>query len=303
MDVSALGKVRRKSDLKSLIGRLGRVSDVGRAGGVTGPAGEFQEFGARCARSGLMSGTSMDGVDIALIETDGETVSGFGPSAGHFYGEHEERVPAGRHGGRPGHADADRAAGRHRRSRRRPYGRSMQGAVSTFLTADGIGRGSIDVVGFHGQTVLHRPKERLAVQSATARRWPARLAFRWSTTFRAADVAAGGQGAPLVPIYHQALARPLDPPHPSQCSILAASRTSRSSTAGDPDRLRHRTGECADRRLHAFAQRRHAGQGWRTAAAVGRTCARIARLLEHPFFAQPCPKSLDRNDFRVWAAL
>ena len=72
---------------------------------------------------------------------------------------------------------------------------------------------AIDVVGFHGQTVLHRPEQRRTLQigdGAAARRRAA--AFRWSTDFRTADVAAGGQGAPLVPLYHAALAEALARP-------------------------------------------------------------------------------------------
>ena len=116
---------------------------------------------------GLMSGTSMDGIDVALIETDGETVSRFGPSAVHFYQDDEvallrramEAAPALRaRDERPGViAEAEAMSTVLHAS-----------AVNTFLTVNEIDRATIDVVGFHGQTILHRPKERLTVQIGRA---------------------------------------------------------------------------------------------------------------------------------------
>jgi len=106
---------------------------------------------------GLMSGTSMDGIDVALIETDGETVSRFGASALHFYREDEvavlrramEAAPALRarteRPGVIGEAEAMSTA-------------LHAGAVNTFLTVNGIDSTTVDVVGYHGQTILHRPK-------------------------------------------------------------------------------------------------------------------------------------------------
>ena len=89
------------------------------------------------------------------------------------------------------------------------------GAVQAFLDANGIDPKAIDVVGFHGQTLLHRPERQLTVQigdgKALAR---PRLGIPVVYDLRAADVAAGGQGAPLVPVYHRALAQMLDRPHP-----------------------------------------------------------------------------------------
>src|SRR6185436_19017856 len=102
---------------------------------------------------GLMSGTSMDGIDVALIETDGETVSRFGPNALHFYQQDEvallrramDAAPALRaRTERPGvMAEAERMSTVLHAS-----------AVNTFLTANEIDPNSIDVVGYHGQTVL-----------------------------------------------------------------------------------------------------------------------------------------------------
>src|ERR1041384_3883827 len=112
---------------------------------------------------GLMSGTSMDGIDVALIETDGETVTRFGPSAGHVYSDHEEAVIR----------QAMEAAPALRERTARPGVIAQAegiittlhaGAVNMFLDVNGIDRATIDVVGFHGQTILHRPLDRLTVQ-------------------------------------------------------------------------------------------------------------------------------------------
>ena len=71
-------------------------------------------------------------------------------------------------------------------------------------------RGDVTVIGFHGQTVLHRPERRLTVQIGDGRELADRLGIPVVYDFRAADIAAGGQGAPLAPVYHRALVRRLD---------------------------------------------------------------------------------------------
>ena len=250
---------------------------------------------------GLMSGTSMDGVDIALIETDGEAVSAFGPSAGHFYGEYEERVlraameaaPAMRtRTERPGViAEAERVVTEVHAT-----------ALNMFLDVNRIDRASIDVVGFHGQTVLHRPKEQLTVQLGDGAALARAAGIPVVYDFRAADVAAGGQGAPLVPVFHQALGRQLNLPHPIAVLNLGGVANITYIDGGDPvacdtgpanalidDFMRSRTGDTLDK------------DG--AAAAAGRVDeAAVQRLLAHPFFAQGAPKSLDRNDFHAWVA-
>jgi anhydro-N-acetylmuramic acid kinase len=251
---------------------------------------------------GLMSGTSMDGIDVALIETDGEMIARFGPSAVHSYQEHEiailrramEAAPALRaRTERPGViAEAEKiSTALHAR------------AVNAFLGANAIDRGTIDVVGYHGQTVLHRPREKLTVQLGDGGALARETGIPVVYDFRAADVAAGGQGAPLVPVLHRALTRTLDRSHPIVVLNLGGVANI-TYIDGDHDPIAGDTGP-ANALLDDF-MRSHAGAAHDVdgqAAAAGRVdMAAVARLLQHPFFAQSCPKSLDRNDFRDWVA-
>lgn len=251
---------------------------------------------------GLMSGTSMDGIDVALIETNGETVSRFGPSALHFYQEHEvallraamEAAPALRtRDERPGVIGEAEAMSTVLHA----------SAVNTFLTVNEIDRSTIDVVGFHGQTIWHRPAEKLTIQIGDGARLAAETKLPVVYDLRAADVAAGGQGAPLVPVYHRALARTLARPHPIAVLNLGGVANI-TFIDGDSDPIACDTGP-ANALIDDFMRGRNgaARDEDGNAAARGRVDeAAVARLLAHPFFAQPCPKSLDRNDFREWVA-
>jgi anhydro-N-acetylmuramic acid kinase len=121
--------------------------------------------------------------------------------------------------------------------------------------------------------------------------------------FRAADVAAGGHGAPLVPVFHRALARSLDRPQPIAVLNLGGVANI-TFIEGGRDPLACDTGP-ANALLDDFMRAR-TGKGWDENGEAGaRGCvdeAAVATLLTHPFFAQACPKSLDRNDFREWVA-
>lgn len=242
----------------------------------------------------------MDGIDIAVIETDGETVSRFGPSAIHFYREDEEQllrraVEAARtltdRTARPGvigEAEAMTTA-------------LHAGAVRVFLDANRIDPATIDVIGFHGQTVLHRPEDHLTVQIGDGAQLANETGIPVVYDLRAADVAAGGQGAPLVPVYHRALAAALSRPHPiAVLNIGGVANVTYIDGIPDPyacdtgpgnalidDFMRARTGAVRDENGEA--------------AARGRVDeAAVARVLKHSFFALKPPKSLDRNAFREW---
>ena len=141
---------------------------------------------------GLMSGTSLDGVDIALLETDGERVAAFGPTGYRPYTEPERALL------RRALAEGASLTARDQRPGVLAEAEAFVTAVhaetvETFLRDTGIARGDIAVVGFHGQTVLHRPAARLTVQIGDGAALAQRLGLPVAYDFRAADVAAGGE--------------------------------------------------------------------------------------------------------------
>jgi len=244
----------------------------------------------------MMSGTSLDGVDIAMIETDGEAIAAFGPTDYRAYADHErelllEALAAGKfltgRAERPGIlAEAEAFVTRVHTE-----------TVLAFLESTGIDPATIAVVGFHGQTVLHKPQTRLTVQIGDGAALAERLGLPVAYDFRARDVAAGGQGAPVVPVYHEALARGLDRPHPIAVLNVGGVANVTYVDGGLPiacdtgpgnalidDFMRARTGAPLDRDGDQ--------------AARGRVDeAFVARVLAHAFFRAPYPKSLDRNAF------
>lgn len=245
---------------------------------------------------GLMSGTSLDGVDVALIETDGERIGAFGPTGYRAYADSERELlrqaltdaaSITRRDARPGVlADAERLV-THAHAE----------AVENFLRTNSLSRDDIDVVGFHGQTVLHRPDQKLTVQIGDGHALAKALGVPVVFDLRAADVAAGGQGAPLVPVYHSALVRMLDRSGPTVViniggvanityiddEKLIACDTGPGNALLDDFMLR-RTGEAVDRDGRTAVKGRADGE-W------------IAKALGSSFFNSPPPKSLDRNDF------
>src|SRR3984957_6758434 len=159
---------------------------------------------------GLMSGTSYDGVDVALINTDGEVIGRIGPTLYRPYGAEERALL------RQAMASAANLADRAERpgplaDAEALVTRSHAEAVEAFLAANGMAASDVAVVGFHGQTVLHDPGRHLTVQIGEGDVLARRLGIPVVYDFRAADVAAGGQGAPFVPVFPRALGRPLRP--------------------------------------------------------------------------------------------
>jgi len=246
---------------------------------------------------GLMSGTSLDGVDVALIETDGRRVQAFGPSGYRPYTDAErgllsqaltEAVHLGERDARPGIL----------REAERAVTMAHAEAVAAFTAQNRITCEDVDIVGFHGQTVLHRPERKLTVQIGDAAALAKAIHIPVMHDFRAADVAAGGQGAPFVPVYHRALAQSLDRENPiavvniggvSNITYIDGSDTLIACDTGPGNAL-------IDDFMFRVIGQRFDSEGRMAAQGIVDE-AWIARALELPFFARRPPKSLDRNDF------
>lgn len=251
---------------------------------------------------GLMSGTSMDGIDAALIDTDGEAVSWLGPALTRpFDGETRALLVAAMEDARGVNARTDRP-GRLAEAEVRITDLHAA-AVRDLLDTLRLTPGDLDLVGFHGQTVLHRPDAGLTVQIGAAQRLADTLGVPVAADFRAADVAAGGEGAPLVPVFHQALARGLGIAGP--VAVLNVGGVANITLLdGDASPVACDTGPgnaLIDDFLFARTGTPFDADG--AAAAAGEVDeARVADVLGHPFFNRPPPKSLDRNAFRAFVA-
>jgi anhydro-N-acetylmuramic acid kinase len=245
---------------------------------------------------GLMSGTSLDGVDVAMIETDGKRVKAFGPSGYRPYSDAERRLL------RQALTEAVHLQERDARpgilqEAERVVTVAHAEAVAAFKAQNRISSEDIDIVGFHGQTVLHRPADKMTVQIGDAAALAKAVHIPVMHDFRAADIAAGGQGAPLVPVYHRALAQSLEREGP--IVVLNIGGVSNVTYIDGDTLIACDTGP-GNALLDDFMYRT-TGQPFdtdgRMAAQGIADAAWIAEALNDPFFAAPPPKSLDRNDF------
>lgn len=238
---------------------------------------------------GAMSGTSLDGVDAAMLRTDGHSVLDFGPSAYRPYSEAEQAILRAALGKWPGEAGVAQAA-----------------EVVETAHAELLSRFSgADVVGFHGQTLAHDPSNKGTHQAGDGHLLAHVLARPVVWDFRSSDVALGGQGAPLAPFFHFALAKYIgasepiaflnlggvgnltwvDPSHPSP-DVPGALLAFDTGPANAPmnDLIRARLGRDRD-------------EGGALAAKGRVKKPLLDRFLQHPYFFRIPPKSLDRNDF------
>ncbi|WP_369934641.1 anhydro-N-acetylmuramic acid kinase [Ruegeria sp. A3M17] len=235
-----------------------------------------------------MSGTSMDGVDAAVVETDGHRILGFGPSGYRAYSDDERAVLRAALGQWHG-PDVDAAA-----------------ELVTLAHAEALSEfDEVDLIGVHGQTLAHEPSGRGTLQVGDGKGLAQALGVPVVWDFRSDDVAMGGEGAPLAPFFHFACAKwieatqPLcflnlggvgnltyvDPSYngPEAPGALLAFDTGPANAPVD-DLMQARLGLPMDR------------DG---AVARGGTVetGALELFLSEPYFTRMPPKSLDRNDF------
>ncbi len=246
---------------------------------------------------GLMSGTSRDGIDAALIETDGE--GAVRPIAFHAQPYHD--------GFRLRLAESCARAMAMETPGQEPLIASVEAELTELhveAVADLLGRGGylaedVGVIGFHGHTVAHRPDRGWTRQIGDGLALAGAFGIPVVADLRSADVAAGGQGAPLLPVYHRALAQHL----PRPVAILNLGGVANITAIGEAedDLVAFDTGMASgliDNWMQAHGDAAY-DEGGATAARGQVDEMILAAMLADPWFALPPPKSIDREAFTL----
>ncbi|MGH6855193.1 MAG: anhydro-N-acetylmuramic acid kinase [Aestuariivirga sp.] len=247
---------------------------------------------------GLMSGTSLDGIDVAMIRTDGEAIVERGPSRTYPYDATQRRLL------KEAIAEAKSLTNRMARPgclamAEREITEWHGAAVESFLQETSLTPQKIEIIGFHGQTVLHRPELRLTVQLSDGPMLARRLNRPVVYDMRAADVAAGGQGAPLAPAYHRALAAKFDE---RPVAFVNVGGVANMTWIGEGDAIAAFDTGPGNALLNDWCEK-HTGEpldrDGKLAARGVLDAKSFMTLALDSYFEKPVPKSLDRNAFDV----
>lgn len=251
---------------------------------------------------GLMSGTSLDGIDAALIQTDGEDIALPRGALSLPYTDDQRRLlQHALEAARTWLPDAPMpdVIAQAEQELTQAHAR----AVNALLAQAKLKPDDVDVVGFHGQTVLHRPEERRTEQIGLGQLLADLVGIDVVYDFRSADVAAGGQGAPFAPLYHRALASNLESTGP--VAVLNVGGVSNVTFLGksEDDLIAFDTGP--GNALLDDWMTRHTGARMDEEGAMAKSGKPdqtvLAALMDNPFFDAKAPKSLDRLDFHARA--
>ncbi len=247
---------------------------------------------------GLMSGTSMDAVDAAILTTDGHSHVEPGPSLA---------IPYPR-------ALRDRVAGELAQAMAltspRPLPSSLvelerditamqADVVNQLLTEADMSAADINVIGFHGQTVAHRPDRGWTLQLGDGALMAAETGIDVVNDFRSADVAAGGEGAPFAPLYHLALAHSMSGYPIAVLNLGGIANVTWIGAADGAAPMAFDTGP-ANALIDEWALR-HTGEPFDHNGALARAGTVdqdvLKSMLKNAYFDRRPPKSLDRLDF------
>lgn len=244
---------------------------------------------------GVISGTSMDGIDVSVVTTDGRETVMPGPGRTYPY-DAALRAELLEFIRDPARAETD------------PLDRleaavtaAHVGAVERFREEHADATTDASLVGLHGQTVWHNPVKRFTRQLMRGDVAAARLGIDTVTRFRHADVAAGGHGAPFAPLYHRALAAKLAQP----VMVLNWGGVGNITYIDGDTVIAFDTGP-ASALIDDWVLRRRGvpfDDGGRIAASGKVDQGVLASLMRNPFFALPAPKSLDRQEFHARAKI
>lgn len=256
---------------------------------------------------GLMSGTSLDGIDAALIQTDGEQVAvPRGALSVAYTDDQRLLLQQALEAARTWSANTpmpDVIA-----QAEQELTQAHAAAINALLAQTATKSEDVDIVGFHGQTVLHRPEEGRTEQIGLGEVLADLVEIDVVYDFRSADVAAGGQGAPFAPLYHNALASSLESTGPVAVlpvAVLNVGGVSNVTYLGqsENDLIAFDTGP--GNALLDDWMTRHTGARMDKDGAMAQSGqpdeAVLTTLMDNPFFAAKAPKSLDRLDFHARA--
>ena len=235
---------------------------------------------------GLMSGTSLDGIDAAIIKTDGEEI---------HRTEHFLTIP---------YEDSLREklfsvikTQKNIEEVEKLLTEAHADAVKALLEKAGLSKDDIDVIGFHGQTIDHQPDKGITKQIGDGKLLAELTGINVVNDFRSADVKDGGQGAPLAPLYHQAILKEEAKP----IAVLNIGGVANVTYVGRDELIAFDTGT-GNAMLNDWVKK-HTGDEFdedgKYAAQGTVNQEVIKKLLKHPYFSKEPPKSLDRNDFSI----
>jgi anhydro-N-acetylmuramic acid kinase len=239
---------------------------------------------------GLMAGTSVDGIDASIIMTNGETFTCLGQNHLQPYRNKTRKAIFA--------------------SMQQPHGNQEE--LSTIIADEYAAAAHILIekarikprlVGFHGQTIFHDPAARKTVQLGDARRLAQHLRLPVAYDFRIADMKAGGEGAPLAPVYHQAVINDLNLPLPA--AVVNIGGISNISIWDDKTLIGFDTGPgngLMDQ-LAWEALGQECDHNGKLAASGNADRDWVNAVLDLPYFRKPAPKSLDRHDLFTWCEL
>lgn len=250
---------------------------------------------------GLMSGTSLDGVDAALLETDGEEIAIPGPALGVPYDPETRAMLREALEEAKGVAAGGPVPYSIRDAEQR-LTEAHADAVKALLAKAGLRAQDVSLAGFHGQTILHRPAQRWTWQIGDGALLAKLTGIDVVNDFRSADVKAGGQGAPLVPLYHAVLARnakkmKLEPP----LVFVNIGGVANVTYINGEEVLAFDTGP-GNAPIDDWAMnhtKKPVDEGGALARQGRVNDQALAEMLDNEFFEKVPPKSLDRLDFGI----
>ncbi len=254
---------------------------------------------------GLMSGTSMDGIDVAIIRSDGGKLLEHGESLFVAYDDEMRRSIE---------LAMEQATSIVDRTQRPANLSTVENeitlqhinAVNNFLKKNNLKPDTVDLIGFHGQTVLHRPGNALSVQLGNGKMLAQKTGIDVICDMRANDLVNGGQGAPLVPAYHRVLVQNLPTGLVNKGPVVFVNIGGISNlTFIDPDQDENSgliAFDCGpgNALIDQWVKSRlglEYDENGAIAAKGNLNPAVVEHYLSHEYFARPVPKSLDRSDF------